>query len=57
MINRRNFLTLIGTEIFVSMFSGCGESSKPDKPAEVATENFNVFDFEISADDMNKIFF
>ena len=41
MINRRKFLTLIGTGIFVSMFSGCGESSKIDKTAEVVTENFS----------------
>lgn len=33
MISRRNFLTLLGAGIFVSMFNGCGESSK------VATEN------------------
>ena len=49
MINRRNFLTLIGTGIFVSMFSGCGETSKVVAENVTGDKNFFMEDFKLNS--------
>ena len=54
MISRRNFLTLIGAGIFVSMFNGCGESSKVttenvENPVAVEGQNFFMEDIILNS--------
>lgn len=49
MINRRKFLTLIGTGIFVSMFSGCGETSKVVAENVTGDKNFFMEDFKLNS--------
>ena len=54
MISRRNFLTLLGAGIFVSMFNGCGESSKVttenvENPVAVGGQNFFMEDIILNS--------